>query len=211
MTHSGLAAREHGRRHAEAFGPGPTGGPSILRGDSCGGDRGGMFLAEEVIVGTGSGQAQARFVSLLHGNWLATASQAAYGETVTGLLRVGPSSLVAAKLVQVSFLDPIYRDDMMNVGLRWEAAGTTGGLSPVLDATITIGPDGDKTARLALAGSYRRPLGRLGAALDTALLHRVATATVRSLLHSVADAITSPVPAENGSRWWRPAPEPGMS
>lgn len=170
-----------------------------------------MFLAEEVIIGAGPGQAQARFVSLMHGNWLARTSQAAYGEIVTGLIRVGPAGVVATKLVRVSFLDPIYRDDMMSVGLRWEAAGATGGLFPVLDATITICPDEEETARLALAGCYRPPLGRLGAALDTAVLHRVATATVRSLLHSVAEAITSPAPVENDSRWWHPAPEPGMS
>jgi hypothetical protein len=36
-----------------------------------------LFLAEDVIIGTGFRQAQARFMSLLHGNWLATASQAA--------------------------------------------------------------------------------------------------------------------------------------
>jgi len=167
-----------------------------------------MFLAEDVIVGIGARQAQARFVSLLHRNWLAKASESAYGETVTGLLRVGPAAGVAAKLVRVSFLDPIYRDDTMSVGLRWEAAGGAGGLFPVLDATITICPEGDKTARLALAGSYRPPLGHLGAALDAAILHRVATATVRSLLHNVADTITTPVPAEDGHRWWHPATEP---
>jgi hypothetical protein len=55
-------------------------------------------------------------VNLLHGSWLAKASQDAYGGTVTGLLRVGPSGMVAAKLVQVSFLDPLYRNDSMNVG-----------------------------------------------------------------------------------------------
>jgi hypothetical protein len=170
-----------------------------------------VFLTEDVIVGTGCRQAQARFVSLLHGNWLAKASEAAYGGTVTGLLGVGPAGGVAAKLVQVSFLDPIYRDGTMSVGLRWEAAGTAGSMFPVLDATITIGREGEDTARLALAGSYRPPLGRLGAALDTALLHAAATATVRHLVQGMADAITSPMPAENGSRWWHPAPEPGMS
>ena len=170
-----------------------------------------MFLAEEVIIGTGFGQAQARFVNLLHSNWLAKASEAAYGENVTGLLRVGLSGFAVTKLVQVSFLDPIYRDDVMSVGLRWEAAGTTGGLFPVLDATITIGHEGEETARLALAGSYRPPLGRLGAVLDTALLHRVATATVRSLVRSVTEAITSPAPAENEIGRWHPAPETGTS
>jgi hypothetical protein len=170
-----------------------------------------MFLTEEVILDTGFGQAQARFVNLLHSNWLAEASQTAYGETRTGLIKVGPAGTTAAKLVQVSFLDPLYRGDTMSVGLRWEAVGATGGLFPVLDATITIGPAGETASRLALAGSYRPPLGRLGAALDTALLHRVATATIRSLLHSTAEAITSPAPTGNESRQWRPAPEPGTS
>ena len=110
---------------------------------------------EDLIVDTGVRQAQARFVSLLHGNWLAQASENAYGETVTGLLRVGPAGSVSAKLVRVSFLDPIYRDDTMSVGLRWEAAGAAGSLFPVLDATITICPEGEKAARLALVGSYR--------------------------------------------------------
>jgi hypothetical protein len=108
--------------------PRPTGGRLALRGGSGGNDGWGVFPAEDVIVGTGCRQAQARFVSLLHGNWLAKASEAAYGETVTGLLRVGPAGNVAAKLVQVSFLDPIYRDDTMSVGLRWEAAGPAGSM-----------------------------------------------------------------------------------
>jgi len=170
----------------------------------------GRVPAEDLIVDTGVRQAQARFVNLLHGNWLAQASENAYGETVTGLLRVGPAGSVSAKLVRVSFLDPIYRDDTMSVGLRWEAAGAAGSLFPVLDATITICPEGEKAARLALVGSYRPPLGHLGAALDTAILHRVATATVRTLLHNVADAITRPMPAKNGHRWWRPATDPEM-
>jgi hypothetical protein len=55
-----------------------------------------MFLAEDVIVGAGARQAQARFVSLLHGDWLAKASENVYGETATGLLRVGPAGGVAA-------------------------------------------------------------------------------------------------------------------
>lgn len=177
-----------------------------------------MFLAEDVIVSTDSRQAQARFVNLVHGGWLAEVSQAAYDTTVTGLLRVGPAGGVATKLVRVSVVDPIYRDESMNVGLRWEAAGTTGSLFPVLDATITISPsegpsapDGKASARLALAGSYRPPLGHLGAALDAVILHRVATATVRSLLRGVADAISSPAAVPDGSRAWRPATaEPGV-
>jgi hypothetical protein len=172
-----------------------------------------MFVAEDVTIGTGAREAQARFANLLRGSWLAETSQAACEGGIAGLLRVGPAGPVAAKLVRVCFLDPVYRDDVMTVGLRWEAAGTAVGLFPVLDANISISPAGDDAAQLALAGSYRPPLGRLGAGLDRAIMHRVAAATMRCLLQSVAEALVSPALAgrsvERASPGWQPAPEPG--
>jgi hypothetical protein len=173
-----------------------------------------MFVAEELALSTGSAAAQARFENLVHGDWLAVASEAAYDGAVTGLRRVGPAGQVAGKLVRVSFLDPVYRGDVMTVGMRWEATGATGALFPVLDADITISPAGDETARLALAGCYRPPLGRLGAGLDRAVMRQVAAATMRSLLRNVAAALTSPAPAGHSvaeaAPSLRPAPESGM-
>ena len=179
-----------------------------------------MFVAHELPVDTGLREAQARFANLLHGGWLAEASAAAYDGAVTGLLRVGPAGFATAKLVRVSLLDPVYRDEVMTVGLRWEATGPAGSLFPVLDANISILPGrdegtaaGNQTARLALTGSYRPPLGRLGAALDQVVLHRVATATIRALLQDVAVALASPAPAghpaENVSPCWSAVPESG--
>ena len=189
-------------------------GPSALRGRGRANDGQVMFVAQDLTIETGSRAAQARFQNLLHGNWLAEMSMAACEGGAEGLLRVGPAGPVAAKLVLVSFLDPVYRGDVMTVGLRWEAAGAAGGLFPVLDANISISPAGDDAARLALAGSYRPPLGRLGAGLDRAIMHRVAAATMRCLLQSVAEALVSPAPAvhpaESASLGWQPAPEPGM-
>jgi hypothetical protein len=46
-------------------------------------------------------------------------------------------------------------------------------------------------ATLTLTGAYRPPLGGVGAALDRALLHRAAAATVRSLLSQVADSMVA--------------------
>lgn len=173
-----------------------------------------MFVAQDLTIGIGSRAAQARFQNLLHGNWLAETSQSACQGGIAGLFRVGPAGPVAAKLVRVCFLDPVYRDDAMTVGLRWEAAGAAGGLFPVLDANISISPARDDGARLALAGSYRPPLGRLGAGVDRAIMHRVAAATMRCLLQSVAEALVSPAPAgqpaDGVSPGWQPAPEPGM-
>jgi hypothetical protein len=174
-----------------------------------------MFVVQDLTIGIGSRMAQARFANLLCGDWLAEVSEVACEGGAEGLLRVGPAGPVAAKLVRVCFLDPVYRGDVMTVGLRWEAAGAAGTLFPVLDANISISPAGDETARLALVGSYRPPLGRLGAGLDRAIMHRVATATVRCLLHSVAEALVSPAPAghpaEDASPGWHPFPKPGMS
>ena len=173
-----------------------------------------MFVAQDLTIRIGSRAAQARFQNLLRGNWLADTSQVACEGGAEGLLRVGPAVPVAAKLVRVRFLDPVYRGDVMTVGLRWEAAGAAGTLFPVLDANISISPAGDDAAQLTLAGSYRPPLGHLGAGLDRTIMHRVAAATMRCLLQSVAEALVSPAPAghpaEDASPGWQPAPEPGM-
>ena len=91
----------------------------------------------------------------------------------------------------------------------------------MLDADLAISPGGEdgtpaarRSARLALAGAYRPPLGRLGAGLDQVVLHRAATATMRQLLGSVAETITSPATAgraaEGISPAVRPLPEPGV-
>jgi hypothetical protein len=174
-----------------------------------------MFVAQELTVDTGLREAQARFANLIHGAWLAKASADAYGQALTGLLRVGPAGLAATKLVQVSLLDPTYRGDVMTVGLRWEATGATGSLFPVLDANISISPaqregiaDGENVARLELTGSYRPPLGHLGAVLDQVVLHRVATATIRALLQNVASALTNPATAEHPASDARPGLTP---
>ena len=154
-----------------------------------------MFVAEEVTVKRESAR-------LGHG--LRTWFGALAGRGVRGGPRrsghgpaqsAGRTGLVAAKLVRVSFLDPVYHGDVMTVGMRWEATGAAGALFPVLDANITISPAGDHTARLALAGSYRPPLGRLGAGVDRAVLHQVAAATMRSLLRNVAAAVDQPRPS----------------
>ena len=156
-----------------------------------------MFVTQDLTISVSSRVAQARFANLMRGNWLTEMSEAAYGEDVTGLLRVGPIRPVT-KLVRVGVLEPVYRDGAMNVGVRWEVTGPTGGLFPVMDATLTISPAqepascaGMESARLVLAGSYRPPLARLGAELDSVILHRVADATVRSILCSTAAALTS--------------------
>jgi hypothetical protein len=145
-----------------------------------------VFVEHEVLVNLGFDAVQARLANLAHGGALDGASQGAYGD---GMLPLGTVPGLH-KLVRVQFRELVAHEDSVVLTLRWEAAGLSGALFPVLDADITLTPAGEFATKLTLAGAYRAPLGPLGAALDRAILHRAATATVASLLRRMASALT---------------------
>jgi hypothetical protein len=159
-----------------------------------------MFVAHELVLDVPIWVARARLTNLVRCGDLAGSAAAAYQDGLDGQIRVGPFGDLpgASKLVNVQFLDPMQRDDTTTLGMRWEATGAAGGLFPVLDADISLAPAADEKTRLSLAGSYRPPLGRFGNGLDRAILSRVATATIRELLLSIADALAEP--ADSGER-----------
>ena len=159
-----------------------------------------MFVSDDVLLEVSFAAAQARLANLARGGVLARVSEEAYGDEVTGLVRVGPLSSApgVSRLVQVRFRDLVTREDSAVLTLRWEAIGPGGGLFPALDADITLTPAGEQATALSLAGAYRPPLGALGAGLDRAVLRRVATATTRRFLSRIADAIAHPAPAAAG-------------
>lgn len=154
-----------------------------------------MFVAHELVLDVPTWIARTRLTNLVCCGDLAGSAAAAYQDGLDGQIRVGPFGDVpgASKLVRVQFLDPMQRHDATTLGMRWEATGAAGGLFPVLDADISLAAAPVDKTLLSLAGSYRPPLGRLGTGLDRALLSRVATATIRELLQSIADALTVPV------------------
>jgi hypothetical protein len=151
--------------------------------------------------------ASARLARLPYGGWFRDVSETVYQGGVEYLMRVGPAGTVpgASRLVRVRFTEPVYRDDIMSIGLRWEATGVTGGLFPALDADVRLSADGDEGVRVTLTGCYRPPFGALGAGLDRLLLRTVATATLRTLLARVA-AVLEDLPMEAGqtAMEWQP-------
>ena len=159
-----------------------------------------MFIDDEVSLDLGFGAARARLAELARDSTLASASKAAYGEGVTELVRVGPLGSVpgTAKMVEVRFRNLVERNDYAGLALRWEATGPGGGLFPALDADLIVMPTGDRSSKLRLTGSYRPPLGALGSALDAAILHRVAQATVHAFLSRLAAGITAAGPPVSG-------------
>jgi hypothetical protein len=173
-----------------------------------------MFAAEEVRFEAEFDVATARLTHLINQRALQAPSEAAYEEGLTSLLRVGPlgDARGLSKLVRVSLMQPIRRGVTISVPLRWEATGAAGELFPVLDADLILTRDGTDQVRLGLTGSYRPPFGRAGAALDRVIMHRIATATIQSLLGSVADAIADPTtqqqPRAATAQRWRPVSEP---
>jgi len=156
-----------------------------------------MFVGDELRAEVSFAAAAARLANLIGGGSLVQASNAAWGE---GIARVGPIGPLPgmSKLVRVRFREPVQHGATLVLTLRWEATGASSALFPVLDADITLIPDGDQATRIGLSGVYRPPGRAVGAGLDRAILHRVASATIRSLLGQITDAITQPAPAREG-------------
>jgi len=157
-----------------------------------------MFVGDEVVLDVSFAVARARLADLTRGGWLLSASEDAYGAGITGLSRVG--ALGVSRVVRVQARELAERDGSAGLAIRWEVTGPGGGVFPVLDADITLLPSGEQATLLTLAGAYRPPLGSLGQALDRAILHRVAAATIRNFLNRVAADMTGqPRTAEAGT------------
>jgi len=160
-----------------------------------------MFVREEARLGVGFGAARSALASLARSGLLLDASQAAYGDGVTTMAKVGPPGAWPdlSKLVMIHLGDVTAHDGSARLALRWEATGPGSSLFPALDADIILAPDADDATMLILTGVYRPPLGRLGAVLDRAILSRVASATVRDFVARLGAAIeSSSADAEGG-------------
>lgn len=168
-----------------------------------------MFAWHEIALDLPFAAAKARLAGLMRGDWLDSVSQDAYTEGLSGQVRVGPFGPVPgmSKLVTVRLLDPVPHDDIVVVPLRWEATGPMGRLFPVLDANLTLSEGGDGGAVLRFTGAYRPPLAAVGEELDQMVLHRVADATVRSLLTRIAGLLADPVTEASEQH----LPMPGMN
>ena len=153
-----------------------------------------MFADQAVTLDLGFPAARDRFLQLTHGDRLDGMSQDAYADGLGGRIRVGPLGSVPgmSKLVRVSLLDPVRRDESVLVPMRWEATGVMGRLFPVLDANLMLGADDEGRGVLRIAGVYRPPLGGVGEELDQIVLRRVASATLRSLLRRIAALLADP-------------------
>jgi hypothetical protein len=77
--------------------------------------------------------------------------------------------------------------------MTWRAT-TAERLFPQLDADLEVAALGPRRTQLSISARYRPPMGAFGRALDRALLHRVAEATIKDFLDRVGERIQAREP-----------------
>ena len=126
----------------------------------------------------------------------ATASAADRARKLVATLRlnVGPVEVG----VDVRFQITLIADELSATGeprtrldFTWEAAQGAG-FFPTMEATLSAYPLSPGETQLDLHGRYRPPLGTVGTAVDVAVGHRIAEATVQRFLRDVrTEVLTS--------------------
>lgn len=141
--------------------------------------------------------------SLLHHRALevfqrATNCAAGHADVLAAKLRIGSGIAVGVPVhihvrairdeAPVGGMPPVTR-----VFIEWEAARGAG-FFPHAVAELSVWPVTAQGSRLELQGIYHPPLGVLGSAIDAAVGHRVAEATVAHLLDDVVDELRRDIP-----------------
>ena len=81
-----------------------------------------------------------------------------------------------------------------HVNIGWEAARAPS-LFPLMSADLAAWPLTSSETQLEIQGDYTPPLGLLGAAIDVAIAHRIAEASVHRFLEDLVEQIRHQLPA----------------
>ena len=98
------------------------------------------------------------------------------------------------KAVRIEVGDPYVLPSKTMLPLSWTATGAER-IFPQLDADIEIAALGAHRTQLSISARYRPPLGVFGRALDRAMLHRIAEATIKDFLDRVGDRMRARIPS----------------
>lgn len=92
------------------------------------------------------------------------------------------------KQVEVRFGTPYRIPSKTLLPMTWRATGPNR-VFPQLDADVEVAALGPSRTQLSISARYRPPMGAAGRALDRALLHRVAEATIKDFLDRVGERV----------------------
>ncbi|MGZ4104722.1 MAG: hypothetical protein ACXVQ6_06335 [Actinomycetota bacterium] len=108
----------------------------------------------------------------------------------------GNGEPLIAKKVRIEVGTPSRASGVTTIPLVWEATGAPG-LFPRMEADLIVAGLGADLTQISLRGQYEPPLGAVGRALDRALLHRLAEASVKGfvdrIVHSIESAEAAPL------------------
>jgi hypothetical protein len=110
-----------------------------------------------------------------------------HGEELRAQVRLGGKSPLMAKTVTLHVGRPVRSSNQTTIPLAWEATGAPG-LFPRMNADLTVSRLGPDMAQIGFSGSYEAPGGPVGHAIDEALLHRIAEASVKNFVDQIAEA-----------------------
>ena len=101
---------------------------------------------------------------------------------------VGPIDLTAGVTIEIGPMDetalPSGRP-ALRIPIAWHAVKTQRAF-PVMQAELIVYPLTATETQLELEGTYEPPLGPVGRAIDSALLHRIAEVSVQQLVRDLA-------------------------
>lgn len=158
-----------------------------------------VVIGDRVLFDASFRAARARLEVLARAGMLLQASEVAYGDGITVLVKVAGPMAGLTRLADSYLEDLAGTDDCAHIGLHWEAIAADGTLFTALDADLILAPAGDQITALALAGAYRPQPGQAGADLDRAMVRECAMTAIRSFLARVACALAHP--AGRGRAW----------
>ena len=92
--------------------------------------------------------------------------------------------------VELELGRPYLSGSATRIPLTWRATSRER-LFPQLEADIEIAALGADRSQLSMDARYRPPLALVGRALDRALLHRVAEATIKDFVDRVAERLSA--------------------
>lgn len=116
-------------------------------------------------------------------------------------LNVGPMEVgvdVQLKIGDVTDEVAAFGDPRTRLDFTWQAAKSAG-FFPTMEATLSAYALSPQETQLDLQGRYRPPLGTLGTAIDAAVGHRVAEATLLRLLRDVRAQVINELSAGSGA------------
>jgi len=151
-----------------------------------------IVVGDRVLLHASFYDVRARLGMLARGGMLLYASEAAYGEGITGLVKAAGPAAGLTRLAGAWLEDLTETEVCAHIALQWEAIAADGKLFTALDADLMLVPAGEQITALALAGAYRPQPGRDGADLDQALVRECAATAIRSFLARVACALVHP-------------------